>query len=191
MFSSACFYKYFSIDWKQLKTNLNNDIEMAVHTIGAFLRSAATSNPTGKQNSFAAHNPPDGILIELRDSPVSYANAFADPVSGKNNRGIIGQSIAQLAQYSSDIKTGYGEPFADFWFSPNLRYKLDDIKNSEKIPDNYKNSLDELTEALINALSKKFNLSITWQKAKEAVLDENNRLNQDYINKLVNHEPNK
>jgi len=122
MFASACFYKYFSINWDTLVKNLEgfqgNNKHLAAHTVGAFIRGAALVNPTGKQNSFAAHNPPDGMLIEIKDSaaPISYANAFANPaVQGK--RDIIAQSIAQLGQYVHDLDTGYGKPQKRFWFS--------------------------------------------------------------------------
>ena len=70
MFASACFYKYFSIHWETLVKNLegfNEPKSLAAHTVGAFIRGAALANPTGKQNSFAAHNPPDGMLIEIKD----------------------------------------------------------------------------------------------------------------------------
>ena len=80
-------------------------------------------NPTGKQNSFAAHNPPDGMLVEIRNSPISYANAFARPAT-QGERDIISQSVAQLGQYVHDMDTGYGKPDKRFWFSPNLRYPL-------------------------------------------------------------------
>ncbi len=176
MFVSSCFYKYFSINWEQLVKNLNGNKELALHTIGAFLRGAAVCNPTGKQNSFAAHNLPDGILVELRNTPVNYANAFAEPVSRESRRSIIEQSIAQLAQYAHDIKSGYGDPYASIWFSPNLRYKFSngevnrDVKSCK--------TLDELTELMVNELSEKLNLGISWDVAKKNVLDEKHRLDK-------------
>ena len=81
MFASACFYKYFSINWETLVKNLKGNKELAAHTVGAFIRGAALVNPTGKQNSFAAHNPPDGMLVEIKNTPISYANAFAKPAA--------------------------------------------------------------------------------------------------------------
>ena len=157
MFGSACFYKYFSIHWETLVANLAGrepDVEkeanahakwtaetkpraeqLAAHTVGAFLRGAALTNPTGKQNSFAAHNPPDGIVVEFKDtSPVSYANAFATPVPCKGPRNMVSQSIAQLGRYVHDLDVGYGEPRKRFWFSPNLRYKLAYLEDSKEKP---------------------------------------------------------
>ena len=154
MFASACFYKYFSIHWETLVSNLNKNNELAAHTVGAFLRGAALANPSGKQNSFAAHNPPDGMLIELRKTPISYANAFAAPVQCKGPRDIVSQSVAQLGQYAHDLDTGYGNPDKRFWFSPNLRYPLNytEEKNEHSCTDSNFKSLDDLVVAVVKAV---------------------------------------
>lgn len=158
MYASACFYKYFSIDWDQLVKNLQGDLGLAAHTVGAFLRGMALTNPSGKQNSFAAHNPPDGILVELKDSPVSYANAFAKPVD-QDSRDIVSQSIAQLAQYAYDLDIGYGKPENRLWFSPNLRHPLTVIEDKKEVPltETCCKSLDELVTTLITALGYDWN----------------------------------
>ena len=163
MFASACFYKYFSIHWKTLVKNLDgfqgNKEHLAAHTVGAFIRGAALVNPTGKQNSFAAHNPPDGMLVEIKDTPISYANAFAAPVPAKGDRDIISQSIAQLGQYVHDLDTGYGKPQKRFWFSPNLRYPLSIVVDKQEIALTKNNirSLDELIPAVIAAIGHDWN----------------------------------
>jgi len=163
MFASACFYKYFSIDWNQLVKNLKGNEKLAAHTVGAFLRGAAMTNPTGKQNSFAAHNPPDGMLIEIKNTPISYANAFAKPVA-QGERDIISQSVAQLGQYVHDLDIGYGAPKKEnrFWFSPNLRYPLvaqttveENGKRKQKeiaLTENNIKSLDELISTVVAAI---------------------------------------
>ncbi|MBN1857182.1 MAG: type I-E CRISPR-associated protein Cas7/Cse4/CasC [Dehalococcoidia bacterium] len=153
MFASACFYKYFSIHWETLVQNLKGNEELSAHTVGAFIRGAALTNPTGKQNSFAAHNLPDGILVEIKNMPISYANAFAAPAL-RGERDIISQSIAQLGQYVHDMDTGYGKPQQRFWFSPNLRYSLTVVTDKQEIAitDNNMNSLDELVSAVVHAV---------------------------------------
>lgn len=162
LFSSACFYKYFSINWDQLLANLQGYEELAAHTVGAFVRGLALANPTGKQNSFAAHNPPDGLLVEIKDSPASYANAFAAPVTLNAQRDIVSQSIAQLAQYAHDLDIGYGVPQQRFWFSPNQNHPLMVIENKQEIPLSKQNpkSLEELIEAIVKALGH------DWQTVK-------------------------
>jgi CRISPR system Cascade subunit CasC len=156
MFASACFYKYFSIHWETLVKNLSgfpgNKEPLAAHTIGAFLRGAALVTPSGKQNSFAAHNPPEGILVEMRKkkTPISYANAFAKPVE-TGERDIVSQSVAQLAQYVHDLDAGFGKSDKRFWFSPNLRHDLSAQEDKREIAlaeNNFK-SLEELTSAVI------------------------------------------
>ncbi|MGD0011290.1 MAG: type I-E CRISPR-associated protein Cas7/Cse4/CasC [Terriglobia bacterium] len=179
MFGSACFYKYFSIHWETLVKNLKpfgtNHEKLAAHTVGAFIRAAALANPTGKQNSFAAHNPPDGMLVEVRNTPISYANAFAKPAAPQGERDIISQSVAQLAHYVNDIDTGYGKPTKRFWFSPNLRYPLtattteseDGKQKQREVPlaDKDVKSLDELIAAVLKEIG------YDWQEAKKVVLN--------------------
>lgn len=180
LFSSACFYKYFSIHWESLVENLGgfqgNVEHLAAHTLGAFIRAAALVNPTGKQNSFAAHNPPDGILVEIRDNnrPISYANAFANPARN-GERDIISQSIAQLGQYILDLDTGFERPRTRFWFSPNLRYPLTaQIKQSE----NGKEKLQEipLAEHNVKCLGELITATISaigqdWKEVQNVVVN--------------------
>lgn len=176
LFASACFYKYFSIHWETLLRNLQGDVGLSAHTVGAFIRGLALVNPTGKQNSFAAHNPPDGILIEIKNIPLSYANAFAKPVI-QGERDIIAQSIAQLAQYMHDLDTGYGRPQQRFWFSPNLRYPLvahvieeENGKKTQReiaLAGDGQNieSLDKLVPAVIKALG------CDWNDVQKSVVE--------------------
>jgi CRISPR system Cascade subunit CasC len=160
MFASACFYKYFSLNWDQLVKNLkgfgDGYEDLAAYTLGALIRAAALVTPTGKQNSFAAHNPPDGILLEVKEknTPLSYANAFADPAAPAKDRGLIAQSIAQLGQYVHDLDGGYGKPRFRFWFSPNLRYPLGVVQDKKEVPVTEENvkSLDEIVAGVVNAV---------------------------------------
>jgi CRISPR system Cascade subunit CasC len=138
MFNSACFYKHFAIDWEQLLRNLGGDIDLARKTVKCFLEAAAKANPSGKQHSFAAFNFPDAILAEVKqnNTPVSYANAFADPVNEKSERGLIGESVAKLASYANDLISGYGIEAQRFYFSPNNRIKLGDEADAVAPPIN-------------------------------------------------------
>jgi CRISPR system Cascade subunit CasC len=170
MFASACFYKYFSINWETLVHNLKSfngtKEHLAAHTVGAFIRAAALVTPTGKQNSFAAHNHPDGVLVDLRHSPVSYANAFAKPAASDGGRDLVSQSIAQLAQYVHDLDEGYGKPKDRFWFSPNQRFQLNALVDKQEKPlaDHNVKSLDELIPAVIGAIG------YDWVEVQKVVL---------------------
>jgi hypothetical protein len=170
MFASACFYKYFSIHWETLVNNLKGygekHEELAAHTVGAFIRGAVLVSPTGMQNRFAAHNLPDGILIEIKNTPTSYANAFARPAA-QGERDIISQSIAQLGQYVHDLDAGYGKPQHRFWFSPNLRYALCAMDGKQEIAlaENNIKSLEELVPAVIKAIGH------DWGAVQKVVLN--------------------
>jgi len=64
--------------------------------------------PTGKQNSFAAHNPPDFIGISLRHaSPLNLANAFEKPVRANHKHSLIEQSVQCLADYENRLSAVY------------------------------------------------------------------------------------
>jgi len=153
MFNSACFYKHFAIDWEQLLKNLGGDIGLAQTTVKCFLEGAVKANPSGKQHSFAAFNCPDGILVEVKENntPISYANAFADPVPEKSERGLIGESIARLAHYANNLIEGYGIEAQRFWFSPNnnrkLEPKITGIKEHGKFGDFVNAVMDAVSKA--------------------------------------------
>jgi len=170
LFASACFYKYFSIHWETLVDNLaafpGNKEHLAAHTVGAFIRAALLTNPSGKQNSFASHCRPDGVLIEIRNNPINYANAFAKPVAIGDRGDILSQSIAQLAQYVLDLDTGYGRPEKRFWFSPNLRcpFSVAIDKKEVKLADENFTSLDVLIPAVISAIG------YDWQQVQKVAL---------------------
>lgn len=55
-FNSACFYRYAVVDWEKLVANLQGDTVLAGKGLCAFLEGFVVAEPTGKQNTFAAHN---------------------------------------------------------------------------------------------------------------------------------------
>lgn len=110
-FNSACYYRYALIDWDQLLKHLRGQ-ESATAALKAFIGAFTRSIPTGKQNSMAAHNPPDFGLFVVRDGgvPVSMANAFANPVGFDDDGDIdlIGRSVERLARYWANVARVYG-----------------------------------------------------------------------------------
>lgn len=131
MYSSACFYKYFAIDYNQLVKNLSGDEKLAAKTIEAFILAAARNNPRGKQNSFAAHNYPAGILVEIKEMPFNYANAFIRPVEYIKGSDIITASINQLSGYIKAITEGYYDENDErtmLWFSPGRIHELEGLQ---------------------------------------------------------------
>ncbi len=109
-FNSACFYRYANIDCKQLKENLGGDTELAKKTIEAFIRASVNAIPTGKQNSFAAQNPPSVVFAVARKSGSwSLANAFAKPVWVGENGDLIEESTVKLVDYWGKLAKAYGD----------------------------------------------------------------------------------
>jgi CRISPR system Cascade subunit CasC len=109
-FDSATYYRYARIDWEQLVKNLNGDKALARKTVEGFLRAAITAVPTGKQNSFAAQNPPDFLLGVVRKDGTAWslANAFEVPVRADKEGGYLKPSICALDGYWGRLNNIYG-----------------------------------------------------------------------------------
>lgn len=143
-FNSACYYKYFSLDFDNLVNNLagpNPDEktlkearEIALTTTKAFINAAINTTPSGKQNTFAAHQLPDAILIEVRKKkiPVSYANAFVKPAAPNGKKDLVEESIDKLASYVEIINSKYDlESSPRLWFTTgNTTIKSAEICNT-------------------------------------------------------------
>lgn len=114
-FNSATFYRYAVLDADKLRANLQDDRELALSAIEAFAEALARAIPTGKQNSFAAHNLPEFIGVSLRHStPLNLANAFEKPVVPRANDSMTGQSVTALAGYEDRLAPVYASP-EDQW----------------------------------------------------------------------------
>lgn len=109
-FNSACFYRYACIDWDQLVKNLSGNVELAAKTVEGFLRASARAVPTGKQNSFAAQNPPSFLMaVARRDGACwSLANAFEKPVTAGDGKGLVEKSIEALDKYWGNLDGKFG-----------------------------------------------------------------------------------
>lgn len=110
-FNSACFYRYARIDWGQLVKNLGGDKVLAKKTVEGFLHATLRAVPSGKQNSFAAQNPPDFVLGVVRADGESWslANAFEKPVKAGRDGGYLNGSIESLDKYWGRLVTIYGD----------------------------------------------------------------------------------
>lgn len=98
-FASATVYRYACIDLGKLLENLQGDRELLERGLRAFLHASVFAAPTGKQNTFAAHNLP-GLMVQVvrRDtSPRNLANAFEKGVRAEGGQGYLAPSIAALA----------------------------------------------------------------------------------------------
>jgi len=109
-FNSACFYRYATIDVSQLIKNLKGDATLAHRTVAAFLHASAHAIPSGKQNSFAAHNPPSFLMAVIREDGQcwSLANAFEKPVTAYGKESLLQASINALDAYWGRMNTFFG-----------------------------------------------------------------------------------
>jgi CRISPR system Cascade subunit CasC len=100
-FNSSCYYKYCNVHWETLFKNIGSDGEIARRAVLALLEGFIFAQPTGKQNSFAAHNLPDFVLVEVSDKnmPVNYANAFLKPAKGVGDKTLMSNSVNVLSEH--------------------------------------------------------------------------------------------
>lgn len=134
-FNSSTYYRYINIHWEQLVANLGDDRALAAEAVLALIEAAATAQPGGKQNSFAAHNLPDLILIEIsrRNLPVSYANAFLNPVRKPGNGSIMAESIERLGEYMDKIQATY-QIAGERAFAATNSYELPSAERLPSLP---------------------------------------------------------
>lgn len=109
-FNSACHYRFASINFDQLVANLNGDRELALKGVRAYIRAAVMAIPTGKQNTFAAHNLPEFVAIGVHNSqPISLANAFQRSVGvGELRDGLVHASVQRLEEHAGTLCSAYG-----------------------------------------------------------------------------------
>lgn len=114
-FNAAVFYRYAAIDLAQLQHNLQGDQALVLQGLVAFTESLVRALPSGKQNSFAAHNPPAFVGVVLRHgSPVNLANAFEKPIAPRAQQAMSDLSVAALADTERRLAAFYGDP-RDRW----------------------------------------------------------------------------
>lgn len=119
-FNSATLYRYAVLDLRKLQANLQGDLELTLSAVEAFTRALALAIPSGKQNSFAAHNPPEFAGLCLRHAtPLSLANAFEKPVTPRADQALTEQSVERLAAYEGKLAAVYGAA-QDQWLSLDL-----------------------------------------------------------------------
>ncbi|MFI8963078.1 type I-E CRISPR-associated protein Cas7/Cse4/CasC [Streptomyces sp. NPDC053493] len=108
-FSAGTFYRYATLDLRDLTRNTaagNNTLRELSH---AFLRAFILSLPQAKKNSTAAHTIPDLVHLSVRtDRPLSYAAAFESPVTSAHEGGYAAPSRQALADYARAANTMLG-----------------------------------------------------------------------------------
>lgn len=134
-FSSGVFYRYASLNLKQLQVNLGllpdmksaetaESRQRAMDIARHVFHLLATVVPSAKQQSFAAHNLADFAIVSFADQPISLANAFEQPVKRDyKDAGFLKPSIHLLA---------------DYWARMNRAYSLDEEARAFAVDDGAK-----------------------------------------------------
>ena len=120
-FYSATLYRYAQVDVDKLLENLQGDKDLTLRGLEAFLRAFPRTLPSGKQNTFAAHNEPDFIAVVVKDgAPRNLANAFLKPVRVNRHRpdgNLMKNSVESLARYWKKLDDAYGQDGEVFYLN--------------------------------------------------------------------------
>lgn len=115
-FNSAVYYKYLNLDICAISKHLTslND-ESTANVAGVLISAAALATPTGKQNAFASHSVPELILVEASKAkrPVSYANAFLQPIDGGMSQNLMTESTKALCRYIDSVALAFAPADVD------------------------------------------------------------------------------
>jgi CRISPR system Cascade subunit CasC len=147
-FNSACFYRYAAVDWDKLVSNIQNDTELASKGLRAFLEGFVVAEPTGKQNTFAAHNPPEFVAVSVRrnTAPRNFANAFETAIRVKKDESLTRRSAEELAKKAKVLQSAFGGE-EKTWVLNLTDAKLDGFGNSAA-------SLQELLDEVLATIQE-------------------------------------
>ncbi len=108
-FYSATLYRYAVVDLAKLLENLHGDRKLAIKGALAFLEAFTLTLPSGKQNSFAAHNPPLSVAFRAGVGlPRSLATAFERPMWPNDRLPLSALSAQALVQEWAKFDQVYG-----------------------------------------------------------------------------------
>jgi len=143
-FNSACFYRYAVVDWEKLVANLQGDRELAAKGLRAFLEGFVVAEPTGKQNTFAAHNPPEFVAVSVRrnTAPRNLANAYETAIRAKKDESLTKESAMRLSAKAVALDKLYATPC-------NSRYAVSQDVFAEKFEAKGLGSQEESISAVI------------------------------------------
>ncbi|MDY6054510.1 type I-E CRISPR-associated protein Cas7/Cse4/CasC [Micrococcus sp.] len=114
-FTSSSLYRYANINLDGLIANLGSR-EMALRAVDAFVKAFITSMPTGKQNTFANNTMPEVVVVAVReDRPVSWVNAFEEPVAQDADGGRRQAAARKLAAEANGLADMYDAPARRTW----------------------------------------------------------------------------
>jgi CRISPR system Cascade subunit CasC len=100
-YTSACYYRYATLNIRDLAKNLGGDASTALEVAAAWLRTMPTTIMPAKASTTAPHTLPSLMYVAVRtDRPVSLAGAFETPIPATAN-GYVPASIQALDQHAA------------------------------------------------------------------------------------------
>lgn len=152
-FNSACYYRYAVVDWEKLVgnvdkgENLQGDVELAEKTLRIFLEGFVMAEPTGKQNSFAAHNPPEFVAVSVCHdaAPRNFANAFEIAIRANKGESLTQKSVEALINKAKALQTAYPR-------KNGKTFVLNLTQSDSTDFGDVKSSLDEVLDATLTAV---------------------------------------
>lgn len=135
-FNSSTYYKYVNVHVEKLMENLGSDKAVAQRAAAALLEAAVTAQPSGKQNTFAAHSLPDLILVEVRDRnlPVSYANAFLKPARANGQNSLMDDAVSKMRDYMTRVNKTYAITGKRALVATDDSYTLPETEQKDSLP---------------------------------------------------------
>src|SRR3546814_10672162 len=85
------------------------------------------AEPTGKQNTLAAHNPPEFVAVTVRDdaAPRNLANAFETAIRAKAGEALTRNSAEALCAKAKALEAAYGRNNAKTFLLNLIEAKCD------------------------------------------------------------------
>lgn len=153
-FGSSTLYRYATINASALAKQLGG-ADAATKAIEGFITVFATSLPTGKQNTFAAHSFPSALVASIRtDRPASWVGAFERPVYPRKGpdspvEGYTQESVRRMFDYAISVDAAYGGPAV----KDTVLLTGDTNAAADALPDaEYVDSLTQLEEKVGNTV---------------------------------------
>ena len=140
-YTSSCYYMYSCIDVDKLKENLSeteNCDEIVKKLIPVLVETMAYTDPSGKQNTFAAHSLPSAVLVEIKNKNIvaDYSDAFEVPVRQDHEHGITYYSEKSLAERCNLRQKKYAIPVEKrLWFCIDDDIKVENAVTCESFAD--------------------------------------------------------
>lgn len=109
VYTSGVFYRYASINVRELAGNLGGDLDTAQDVARLVLEEFALYTPEAKATSTAPHTPPVLVYTVARsDRPVSLAGAFEKPVRATRESGHAGPSVEAMNSHAGALRRFFG-----------------------------------------------------------------------------------